>query len=550
MDSDIELNEVLKELFKEGILYVPGYCMKKFGGGANKYNYIMARLQSFGFANFYGNMTMIITEEGREVVKNGGFMEYLNAINKKSNNTNSPVEKKEGIFKISHSSVMEKEKSKVDILLEEYRTLTAYFNTLLPEYKQQTNHLGIYATIFGGLLYYVFTSDFFTKSINGSISERLMPLMLLGISVFILYYLIANLLDTLDHLYYHEFRIAAIEKKINMIYREELMIWESKIISKLHDVTFLGHKLWINSAYLQAFTLLVIESGLTFLHWMLCYKFVGDVAWVVYVDLTAILSGFIVYQSWLFNFVAAPYIKDEIFELSGLEAYHHEERFNLFLVPFLTIIFGWLSFVTLSIIEGVFQSYPDQNIIGVITLPSVIAGDLILLPVINYLIAELVIKIIPLSFLKENLRTLLVMAVGSLGISGFINFKTHEIWSNDSILDFISTRNGVWSLSGWWHFIFSVLEMTIVFFFILFTLFCYSRKLIAVFKPVRKILFYLFLFSLLSGLDFYSKCYQLGFYDPSSVCEYFSSPLNYISPIIALLILSVNLFLQSRILKR
>lgn len=436
-------------------------------------------------------------------------------------------------------------RSRIDILLEEYRSLVTLFNTSVPDYKQQISHLGIYATIFGGLLIYVFSGNFDQHS--DEISYQIFAITLLLISMFILYYLITNLLDTLAHMYYIEFRINAIERLVNHELGEDLLIWESKIITSIHDVKFSHYKVWINTAYTYAACLFVIECGLTFLHWMLCYKYAPGFL-TFYVDITAFCSLFLVYQAYLFNFKAAPHIHNIVMELSGLKEFKKKsgKEYSLFIVPLITIIIGWLSFMTMGLTDQVLISNPADNIKGIISIPSVFIGDLILLPLFNYWFFDLLLNKVTVKKIKENKPAFLNALIISSIISIAINTTTHMFWINDKYVDFISDNNATLSFSGWWHLIFSTIQMTLIGLFLYTGVFIFRNKLVDEFLFCKRLYWFLLLFSLLSLLDFSMIYFQFNISVPFFK-YFFRQPLNFLSPAIAILLLLTYYILRSKV---
>ena len=144
---------------------------------------------------------------------------------------------------------------------------------------------------------------------------------------------------------------------------------------------------------------------------------------------------------------------------------------HLLAVPLFTLLCGFIPFLLLSIYYSVFCSKTIVDI-PLIFNTSVMIGDAILLPLINYMIFKYLFKIS--SIISHYKKQFVYSVLISLLISSIINIIIHFAWANDNITDFIAFVPGTFSVIGIWHLIFSVLQTTVFF--------CFYYPLVFIFK--------------------------------------------------------------------
>lgn len=175
----------------------------------------------------------------------------------------------------------------------------------------------------------------------------------------------------------------------------------------------------------------------------------------------------------------------------------------LTLIPVITFLIGFFSFVGLSIYYKVFWINSEYDI-PLILNASVMIGDSILLPIINYRIFYLYTN--KLAITNPSTKLPLWITV-FLIISLLINIYTHNSWVNDKFTDFVSFQPGKYSIIGYWHLAFSVIQNVILLLLPLLWVKSIFSKNNSAIKYCKKTWFFFFLFTLLSILDLLNKHY-------------------------------------------
>lgn len=219
---------------------------------------------------------------------------------------------------------------------------------------------------------------------------------------------------------------------------------------------------------------------------------------------------------------------------------------KLQLIPIVTFLLGGGSFCLLSMYYRVFWINTKYDIPLVYNI-SVMVGDSIFLPLINYQIGKLLFRDIKICQQETMQRTIVIWTTISLLLSGIINVFAHLAWKNDIYSDFISVNGSTFLLSGWWHLFFSILEMTIIF---LFPLLWYTsikqNNLTGITRSIR-IWSLIFIFSTLAIFDMLMKyffVYKLTFLSTIKT-DYFA----FVTPTISILLLIIMVSIKNQSLK-
>lgn len=180
------------------------------------------------------------------------------------------------------------------------------------------------------------------------------------------------------------------------------------------------------------------------------------------------------------------------------------KSFNLTLVPVITLIIGFISFLLLSIYYKVFW-FNSKYDIPLIYNVSVMLGDAILLPTINYKIFNLLLNYLGIEVIKKNTRKLLIWLAVATTISLLTNISTHLYWVNDQYTDFVGFRQGEFSIIGYWHLIYSILQMLLLLMFPFLWLIAIKEKKINGIKYSHNIWKFVLIFSTLAIFDMLNK---------------------------------------------
>ena len=137
---------------------------------------------------------------------------------------------------------------------------------------------------------------------------------------------------------------------------------------------------------------------------------------------------------------------------------------KLIIIPVITLLAGFVSFVILSIHFKVFWITSKYDV-PLIYNVSVMVGDFIILPILNYKIFNLFIFKIGADKIQKYRKTLIAWIIIAFAISLLSNIFTHLYWVNDPVTDFISFTPGKFSIIGYWHLVYSIIQMFILFMF-------------------------------------------------------------------------------------
>ena len=203
---------------------------------------------------------------------------------------------------------------------------------------------------------------------------------------------------------------------------------------------------------------------------------------------------------------------------------------NKSLVALLTFICGFLSFLLLSLYYKVFWFTPDVDVPLCINF-SVMFGDSILLPLINLRFFQLVFnsggikKMIPK-------KKFIILAVVCLFISTVINIFIHHSWVNDPYTDFVGFAVGNYSLTGYWHLVFSIIESTILFGIFVTYFMVQNHPDIDTIRKYSKLSLLILIFTCLALFDFLNK--YLFVYEQGFLQSLFTDRFSFVTPVVAL----------------
>ena len=135
---------------------------------------------------------------------------------------------------------------------------------------------------------------------------------------------------------------------------------------------------------------------------------------------------------------------------------HH---FNVELtVILLTILLGFIPNMVLSILSNTFWLNSSVDF-PFLAIPTIFIGDLFFLPIFNLFAYKAIRASWQYINSYVNLYKLAISLItGSIVISSNIHF----LWINDAYSGFMDIERGKLSAAGWWHLIFTILQITIV----------------------------------------------------------------------------------------
>lgn len=138
----------------------------------------------------------------------------------------------------------------------------------------------------------------------------------------------------------------------------------------------------------------------------------------------------------------------------------------------LTIIIGFLPMFLFAVNDGtVIGSHVDFPLIKY---TSIYIGDFLLLPFFNLFFCRFYKKLSIET--KNKYYKIIISSFVSILSSLWINYYTHfQLWTKDNLDSFMDINNNLTG-SGYTHFIYSTIQMAVVLFFIIFTIWNYSIK--------------------------------------------------------------------------
>jgi hypothetical protein len=216
--------------------------------------------------------------------------------------------------------------------------------------------------------------------------------------------------------------------------------------------------------------------------------------------------------------------------------------YNLWIAPLATFIVGFLSFLSLSIYFKVFWINSKYDV-PLIYNASVMFGDFILLPLLNYRIASLLFNYISVETIRKYRRKLFTWLIVSFALSFLVNVTAHINWVNDQLTDFVGFRQGQFSIIGYWHLCFSILEMTVLFLFPFLWFVAIKENNIQAIKYSHKTWKFVLLFSTLAIVDMLNK-YFFVYHDKTLLYAVQVDKFSFATVLLSLALLYTMLFVE------
>lgn len=136
-----------------------------------------------------------------------------------------------------------------------------------------------------------------------------------------------------------------------------------------------------------------------------------------------------------------------------------KEKHSFFLIiSTITLCIGFVPMLVISLRTNSFWLSSPYDF-PLVTIPSVLIGDSLLLPFLNYKI------FCALRRLMREKNNWLILFFSFL-VSIAINSYTHFLWTQDMYTGFMDMTIGTLSFAGWWHWGYSIIQMTIIAYFV------------------------------------------------------------------------------------
>jgi len=385
-------------------------------------------------------------------------------------------------------------------------------------YHRNVGYVQTYLTALASLVTYIYlTNDikFFEEALDGlHHSEIIFGLSFLTLFLFFLH---ATMLDTLYMLMANGKYIAVLENKINNLIGQPMLQWENKIIPFV-----LTTQWWVANGSVRPQALVFIWTSLLFIFAIvaLCfvaYKYAYDYA-DIYVILTLFFGSFHLWQWIKLMFVGGGFLQNSIFSMFGFEQLTKWDTdvYRYAIAP-LTILVGFCAFAIASLQTDTFcptRIHP----FGLIAIPSILIGDLMILPFLNRALYDV------FRAYRGSHIYLTALTIASMSISFFIMWHLHYTWIQDSYTGFMDIQHGELSIAGWWHYVFSSIELGFIMVAVMLGIKGVVDKNEIIIMHFGNFTKYLMLFTSISILDFFFQFTILSViydYFLGSIVDYF-----------------------------
>ena len=405
---------------------------------------------------------------------------------------------------------MATEKEKLEVLKLEYSNTCVEYNDILKEYRKHTNLLNFYTTAFTGVLLFIISAINENNKFNIDIDRNYIISITLIFSISLLYYIYSSVIDVVYNLYLVEAKRASLEIKINdSVGSLNLLNWDSKVI-RFFNEEFRFKNGWVNPSILTGFATTFGFFIISMTHCIISFiLFPNSNFSIIYTLIIFSITIILLHQFFLLQFVGRNFIFKKIYEFNNLKLKLVNNNFSLLIIPILTFILGGLAFIFFSIKESSFwiSSSVDFPYILIWTMS---VGDTLLLPYINWRVGKIYFKIIDKRIIKKHRNLLFKWVLIVIVSSILINSISHYIWANDEFIDFLSISSGNLTIGGWWHLIFSVIQMFIIgMFFVIWYVSKIEKKRRSVSKYFLKTWYWIIIFSSLMIANFVQQYFDI-----------------------------------------
>lgn len=332
----------------------------------------------------------------------------------------------------------------------------------------------------------------------------LLYLLLLSAALGLVLMLPTAMMDSLFMIYLNGARLAAIEQLLNKAAQAEVLVWDARIVPFFFGPQFTRSQHWLKPQHVVAWWAAVLFCIVLATLGLLCWMLVPD-AFLWFSGALIVVAGAYIYQWWRLQGKGLRLARVHVYRFSGATWAQTDEpertwRFEHW-TAFLTFLLGIAPLVGLTIQDGTL-GLNSRVQFPLLTLPTVLLGDGLLLPLINYRIAKQLREHGILKVLRLYQRRWISLGIAAISTSMALNWLLHLGWRNDGYSGFMDVREGYLSLAGWWHLGFSTAQVALLICFfglLLFTAINHQRQS---FEYAFRTWMILFGFSLLSVADF------------------------------------------------
>lgn len=371
----------------------------------------------------------------------------------------------------------EKPKQEIDVLMKEFdhRFTEMMFHS--QRYHKQADYISLYiSTVIavGVLIFSDKTAAFLTNhTVLGVHALPILYGMFLVFGILVVFYFFTSIMASLFMTYLNGVRMSAVEKLINEKMQRELLVWDTKIIPHFFEIGFVLEKGWLNPNTLVGIWIFLLFLFVASVFSVLCYLFLRQIFWF-YFPVVVAASLFHIYQWVQLLSVGIATMKHEIDRFSGAGVFQQQNgafplrRTRVTIehwVAICTVLFGFLPTAVMSIKANAFWLSSPYDF-PFVAIPTVVFGDSILLPLLNYRFVRFVRYHTTGRFFKHRLGLAITVCLIALAFSVTINSCLNYLWTHDRYTGFMDMTLGQLSAAGWWHYAFSVAQTAVVLSFV------------------------------------------------------------------------------------
>ncbi len=207
------------------------------------------------------------------------------------------------------------EKERIEILLKEYDHRFDEVKFYGDKYNQQSNNINILLTLVIAL-FTVIVSNW--EKIQTFENIQLLILFILTFILVLTNYFYSLQNDNLAMTYINGIRISYLEKKINEIAKDNLLMWDNSIIKSYHsNNNFFIHKYWVKPSNVTWIWSVFVMVFIYILLGVLCFLYTGYFKYFLILEI--IFGFFYISQARALNTKGVEYMVKLVYEKSNIE---------------------------------------------------------------------------------------------------------------------------------------------------------------------------------------------------------------------------------------
>lgn len=346
---------------------------------------------------------------------------------------------------------LDREKFTVDILTKEYQNRFSEVVFHSGRYHKQVNFIQLYLTVLGSFFAILFSKDWSaTLGAYPNINILYVQSGLILGAYLISLYLFTNVMDSLYAIYMNGRRLSSIEQQVNSTVGSSILVWDSEIIPRLYDQKKFFIGLWARPNMILGLWSFLFFIGVTAALCGIAYYIANGFFYyfappAIFVCCMLVINWFLLHSDGL-TFIDAAVTRT---------AFSASTKFSAPTIALANLLLAYAPMALFSVRDNAFCG--GTYTFTFCSIPSVWFGDLILIPIFDYLAITWFF-----SLRKSLTGTRLVIASSAL-IAVLVTASLHWIWIYDPWTGFMDLAPGELSSAGWVHFAYTLIQLFIVF---------------------------------------------------------------------------------------